>query len=201
MRPGCGHYSKKLAREAVLRVAACGRRPGSHQRQGAGDERSFHARGQESESCGMYYAAQYLQYVCPMTCSCSRTVWIVGRCDLGHFFTSCLLCLLCLQIPWVRIQTRQRDVLSTKRILVAIDSWPAWCKYPLGHYVKTLGEKGAKATETEVSATPASDEVPFPQLQFSATCCEVGTTISVFCVSSWPHPATRSLLLSFCFFI
>lgn len=56
-----------------------------------------------------------------------------------------------LQIPWVRIQTRQRDVLSTKRILVAMDSWPAWCKYPLGHYVKTLGEKGAKATETEVS--------------------------------------------------
>lgn len=33
-----------------------------------------------------------------------------------------------------------------------MDSWPAWCKYPLGHYVKTLGEKGAKATETEVSA-------------------------------------------------
>lgn len=54
------------------------------------------------------------------------------------------------KIPWVRIQTRQRDVLSTKRILVAMDSWPAWCRYPLGHYVKTLGEKGAKATETEV---------------------------------------------------
>ncbi|CAM9455731.1 unnamed protein product [Pylaiella littoralis] len=54
------------------------------------------------------------------------------------------------KIPWVRIQTRQRDVLSTKRILVAMDSWPAWCKYPLGHYVKTLGEKGHKATETEV---------------------------------------------------
>lgn len=31
-----------------------------------------------------------------------------------------------------------------------MDSWPAWCKYPLGHYVKTLGEKGDKATETEV---------------------------------------------------
>lgn len=60
----------------------------------------------------------------------------------------------CLQIPWVRIQTRQRDVLSSQRILVAMDSWPAWCKYPLGHYVKTLGEKGAKATETEVSASP-----------------------------------------------
>ncbi|CAM9803551.1 unnamed protein product [Scytosiphon promiscuus] len=54
------------------------------------------------------------------------------------------------KIPWVRIQTRQREVLSTKRILVAMDSWPAWCKYPLGHYVKTLGEKGDKATETEV---------------------------------------------------
>lgn len=60
------------------------------------------------------------------------------------------LYVLCLQIPWVRIQTRQREVLSSKRILVAMDSWPPWCKYPLGHYVKTLGEKGAKATETEV---------------------------------------------------
>ncbi|CAM9627658.1 unnamed protein product, partial [Sphacelaria rigidula] len=53
-------------------------------------------------------------------------------------------------IPWVRIQTRQRDALSNKRIIVALDSWPAWCRYPLGHYVKTLGEKGDKTTETEV---------------------------------------------------
>lgn len=56
-----------------------------------------------------------------------------------------------MQIPWVRIQTRQREALSNKRILVAMDSWPPWSRYPLGHYVKTLGEKGAKTTETEVS--------------------------------------------------
>lgn len=67
---------------------------------------------------------------------------------------------VCLQIPWVRIQTRQREVLNNKRILVAMDSWPAWCRYPLGHYVKTLGEKGTKATETEVRVLNRVRSIP-----------------------------------------
>ncbi|CAM9533622.1 unnamed protein product [Discosporangium mesarthrocarpum] len=54
------------------------------------------------------------------------------------------------KIPMVRIQTRQRSALSNKRIIVAMDSWPAWSRHPIGHYVKIVGEKGDKATETEV---------------------------------------------------
>lgn len=80
-------------------------------------------------------------------------------------FYGCACCafhpmFVCFQIPWVRIQTRQREVLSNKRILVAMDSWPAWCRYPLGHYVKTLGEKGAKATETEVRVLNRVRSIP-----------------------------------------
>lgn len=45
MWPGCRHYSKTLAGKAILRVAASGRRPSCHQRQGPGNECSVHARG------------------------------------------------------------------------------------------------------------------------------------------------------------
>jgi exosome complex exonuclease DIS3/RRP44 len=54
------------------------------------------------------------------------------------------------KIPKIKIQTRQQDILMDKRILVAIDSWPLDSKYPLGHYVKTLGVIGDKETETNV---------------------------------------------------
>ncbi len=37
-----------------------------------------------------------------------------------------------------------------KRILIAIDSWPADSPFPLGHYVKTMGDTGSKDVETEV---------------------------------------------------
>lgn len=36
------------------------------------------------------------------------------------------------------------------RIIVAIDAWDAHSKHPDGHYVRTLGEVGDKAVETEV---------------------------------------------------
>ncbi|CAM9455950.1 unnamed protein product [Phaeothamnion confervicola] len=64
--------------------------------------------------------------------------------------TSALFVAVDRKVPKVRIQTRQRAALEGKRILVAPDSWPAWCRYPLGHYVKTLGDAGDKAIETEV---------------------------------------------------
>uniref|UniRef100_A0A7S2B4Y1 Ribosomal RNA-processing protein 44 n=1 Tax=Octactis speculum TaxID=3111310 RepID=A0A7S2B4Y1_9STRA len=54
------------------------------------------------------------------------------------------------RLPRVRIQTRQRDNLVGKRILFAIDSWPASSKLPNGHYVSTIGNSGDKAIETEV---------------------------------------------------
>ncbi|KZC14228.1 PREDICTED: exosome complex exonuclease RRP44 [Dufourea novaeangliae] len=54
------------------------------------------------------------------------------------------------KIPKIRIETRQYNVLSKQRIIVAIDSWPRNSRYPLGHFVRALGEIGDKATENEV---------------------------------------------------
>ncbi|XP_076244346.1 exosome complex exonuclease RRP44-like protein Dis3 [Calliopsis andreniformis] len=54
------------------------------------------------------------------------------------------------KIPKIRIETRQYQVLSKQRIIVAIDSWPRTSRYPLGHFVRALGEVGDKATENEV---------------------------------------------------
>lgn len=41
-------------------------------------------------------------------------------------------------------------MLSKQRIIVAIDSWPRNSRYPLGHFVRALGEIGDKTTENEV---------------------------------------------------
>ncbi|CAH2071572.1 unnamed protein product, partial [Iphiclides podalirius] len=54
------------------------------------------------------------------------------------------------KIPHVRIETRQSDVLASQRILVALDSWPRNSRYPLGHFVRSLGPIGDKAAENEV---------------------------------------------------
>lgn len=54
------------------------------------------------------------------------------------------------KIPKVRIETRQYETLFKQRIIVAIDSWPRNSRYPLGHFVRALGEVGDKATENEV---------------------------------------------------
>ncbi|GLD92419.1 hypothetical protein PINS_up000952 [Pythium insidiosum] len=54
------------------------------------------------------------------------------------------------RVPKIKIQTRQAETLMDKRLLVAIDAWPADSKYPIGHYVKTLGRIGDKETETTV---------------------------------------------------
>eukprot|EP00210_Caulerpa_lentillifera_P005441 g5203.t1 len=52
--------------------------------------------------------------------------------------------------PPIVIRTAQVQELIGKRIVVAIDSWPADSRLPLGHYIKKLGEIGHKTTETEV---------------------------------------------------
>ncbi|XP_046670667.1 exosome complex exonuclease RRP44 [Homalodisca vitripennis] len=54
------------------------------------------------------------------------------------------------KIPKVRIETRQADVLVKQRIIVAIDSWPRYSRYPTGHFVRALGNIGDKDTENEV---------------------------------------------------
>ncbi|XP_033334555.2 exosome complex exonuclease RRP44-like protein Dis3 [Megalopta genalis] len=54
------------------------------------------------------------------------------------------------KIPKIRIETRQYELLRKQRIIVAIDSWPRNSRYPLGHFVRALGEIGHKVTENEV---------------------------------------------------
>ncbi|CAH0488300.1 unnamed protein product [Peronospora farinosa] len=63
---------------------------------------------------------------------------------------SCLVVPVDRKVPKIKIQTRQQEILMDKRLLVAIDSWPAESKFPLGHYVRTLGVIGDKETETNV---------------------------------------------------
>ncbi|CAB3409482.1 unnamed protein product [Caenorhabditis bovis] len=53
-------------------------------------------------------------------------------------------------IPRIRIESEQADVLAQQRIIVAIDHWPRDSKYPLGHYVRSIGNMGDAETENEV---------------------------------------------------
>lgn len=53
------------------------------------------------------------------------------------------------RIPKIRIRTRQADELMGKRVLVTIDSWDQDSRYPVGHFVRSLGELESKSAETE----------------------------------------------------
>lgn len=53
------------------------------------------------------------------------------------------------RIPKIRVRTRQAGELLGKRVLVTIDSWDRESKYPVGHFVRSLGEVESKAAETE----------------------------------------------------
>lgn len=53
------------------------------------------------------------------------------------------------RIPKIRIRTRQVDELVGKRILATIDSWDRDTRYPVGHYIRSLGELETKEAETE----------------------------------------------------
>jgi exosome complex exonuclease DIS3/RRP44 len=75
---------------------------------------------------------------------------VVGVQDGGLASSSALFVPVDPKIPRIRIDTRQRSSLADKRLVVAVDSWDAASKYPRGHYVRTLGPIGDKATETEV---------------------------------------------------
>eukprot|EP00605_Chrysophyceae_sp_TOSAG23-4_P000450 GSChrysophyteH1.ASY1.ANO1.508.1 assembled CDS len=52
--------------------------------------------------------------------------------------SACLFQAVDARLPVVRITTRRRVELESKRILVAIDSWPVDSAFPLGHYTKVL---------------------------------------------------------------
>lgn len=53
------------------------------------------------------------------------------------------------RIPKIRIRTRQADELLGKRVLVTIDSWDQESRYPIGHFVRSLGDLETKGAETE----------------------------------------------------
>ena len=48
------------------------------------------------------------------------------------------------------MKTGQYERLKDQRIVVSIDDWPISSRYPLGHYLKTLGPIGDREVETEV---------------------------------------------------
>jgi exoribonuclease R len=53
--------------------------------------------------------------------------------------------------PYSSLSLRRIEELLGKRVLVAVDHWPAWSSLPFGHYVRILGVDGVKEVETQVS--------------------------------------------------
>jgi exosome complex exonuclease DIS3/RRP44 len=53
------------------------------------------------------------------------------------------------RIPKIRVRTRQAGELVGKRVLITIDSWDRESRYPVGHFVRSLGELENKGAETE----------------------------------------------------
>ena len=53
------------------------------------------------------------------------------------------------RIPKIRVRTRQAGEIIGKRVLVTIDSWERDSRYPVGHFVRSLGELETKGAETE----------------------------------------------------
>ena len=53
------------------------------------------------------------------------------------------------RIPKVRIRTRQAGQLLGQRILATIDTWDRDSRYPVGHFIRSLGELEEKGAETE----------------------------------------------------
>lgn len=52
-------------------------------------------------------------------------------------------------LPKIRIRTRRAHELLNQRVVVSVDSWPETHKYPLGHFVRNLGEVESVQAETE----------------------------------------------------
>jgi exosome complex exonuclease DIS3/RRP44 len=53
------------------------------------------------------------------------------------------------RVPKIRIRTRQAGELLGQRVLATIDSWEKDSRYPVGHFVRSLGELESKGAETE----------------------------------------------------
>lgn len=77
---------------------------------------------------------------------------IATECERDHLdgTSTCVFFPVNKKIPPILLRTAQRDRLVGQRIVIAIDSWPANSRYPLGHYVRTIGPTGTKDVETQV---------------------------------------------------
>ena len=53
------------------------------------------------------------------------------------------------RIPKIRLRTRQAEGLLGKRVLVTMDAWEQDSRYPVGHFVRSLGDLESKGAETE----------------------------------------------------
>ncbi|KAI6250081.1 Exosome complex exonuclease dis3 [Erysiphe necator] len=53
------------------------------------------------------------------------------------------------RIPKIRLRTRQAGEIIGKRVLVTIDAWERNSRYPVGHFVRSLGGLETKGAETE----------------------------------------------------
>lgn len=53
------------------------------------------------------------------------------------------------RIPKIRMRTRQASDLLGQRLLVTIDAWDRDSRYPVGHFVRSLGDLETKGAETE----------------------------------------------------
>ena len=68
------------------------------------------------------------------------------------------------KIPKVRIRTRQASDLQGQRVVATIDAWGRDSRYPVGHYIRTLGELETKEAETEALLLEFDVQYqPFPQ--------------------------------------
>lgn len=61
----------------------------------------------------------------------------------------CFVKLMDRSLPRVKILTKRSNELLGKKIVISIDSWPKNSKFPLGHFVKNLGENESIQAETE----------------------------------------------------
>ncbi|KAM5463054.1 exosome catalytic subunit dis3 [Microsporum audouinii] len=68
------------------------------------------------------------------------------------------------RVPKIRIRTRQANELMGQRILITIGAWDRDSRYPMGHFVRSLGEVETKGAETEALLLEYDVQYrPFPQ--------------------------------------
>eukprot|EP00808_Paulinella_micropora_P001439 g37203.t1 len=65
--------------------------------------------------------------------------------------------------PRVRVPAVRSKQLAGYRVLLQVDEWPAFSKYPHGHYVRRIGEAGLAQTEYDcIALTHSIHHPPFP---------------------------------------